>query len=134
VSASPSALLASEHLRLRDVAEPGLSDEPFPGSFFSTFLQHVVHSCGAVRARSTSSADWYSAVRFGRMVFIELSSEVRQLRRRHGFSLGACPSDHSVSNDLHRLRTGMLVPHPPYADESASVRQEGGTLGVVTRT
>jgi hypothetical protein len=26
----------------------------------------------------------------------------------------------------------MLVPHPPYADESASVRQEGGALGVVT--
>jgi hypothetical protein len=92
----------------------------------------VVHSCRAVRARSTSSADWYSAVRFGRMVFVELSSEVRQLRRGHGFSLGACPSDRSVSNDLHRLRTGLLVPHPPYAGESASVRREEGALGVMT--
>jgi len=63
------------------------------------------------------------------MVFVELSSEVRRLRRGHGSSLGACPSDRNVWNDLHRLRTGMFVPHPPYADESAQFVGKKAHLG-----
>lgn len=118
-----------------------MSDQPVARPLFSTFLEHVALSRRAVRTRSASSANWYPAVRLGRMVVVELSSKVQRLRRRHsppwgrirrfaGSGTSSRPADEDASALTHSTpggsghTSGLAVP--------AKVRPgSSGSLGLV---
>ncbi len=69
-------------LRVGDVPQPCLGDEPLPRAADATLLQDVVEPRRAVCPGAAPSADRYTSVRLGEVVLVELRRNVQDTQMR----------------------------------------------------